>query len=52
MGLAKSRKTSKGNPGVDHWSVHHFYDGEKWVEDYGDDNLEPSPIDQEEEEQD
>jgi len=40
MALAKSRKTSKGNPGTDHWSVTEFFDGEKWIEDLGDDSQE------------
>lgn len=50
MALAKSRKTSKGNPGLDHWSVTTFFDGEQWLQDFGDDNQEPQPVDSDNEE--
>lgn len=46
MALAKSRKVSKGNKGIDFWSVTVFFDGEKWMRDYGDDDKEPEPVDQ------
>lgn len=51
MALAKSRKVSKGNNGTDHWSVTKFFDGEKWMEDFGDDDQEPRPVDSDNQEQ-
>lgn len=50
MALANYRKVSKGKEGIDHWSATKFFDGEKWMEDFGDDNQEPHPVDAENEE--
>lgn len=46
MALANYRKVSKGKDGIDPWSVTTFFDGEKWMRDYGDDDKEPEPVDQ------
>ncbi len=45
MALAKSRKVTKGKEGIDPWFVTKFFDGEKWMEDFGDDDQEPTPVD-------